>query len=87
MAIVWVPSLLRDLTGGQTKVEVPGTSVRQVIDGLEALYPGVRARLCEGDSLSSLVAVAVDGELSNLRLLQTVRENSEIHFVPAISGG
>ena len=35
MAEVWIPSLLRDLTGGREKVAVAGTTVRQLIDGLE----------------------------------------------------
>ena len=36
MATVFIPSLLRDLTGGSDRVEVPGATVRQVVNALEA---------------------------------------------------
>jgi molybdopterin synthase sulfur carrier subunit len=87
MATVWIPSLLRDLAGGRDTVVVAGASVREVVDALERLYPGMRERLCEGDALRSGVAVAVDAQLAPLGLLQPVGENSEVHFLPAIGGG
>ena len=51
MAKVWIPSLMRDLTNGKTVVTVKGSTVRQVIDNLEAAYPGARSRLLSGTSL------------------------------------
>ncbi len=87
MATVWVPALLRDLTGGIERAQVAGATVREVIDSLEAQFPGVRARLCEGDSLRPGVAVVVDGAVSRQRLRQKVKEDSEVHFIPAITGG
>jgi molybdopterin synthase sulfur carrier subunit len=87
MAVVWVPSLLRDLTAGQAQVRAPGRTVGEVIEALERAYPGVRARLCEGGQLSPLIAVAVDGRRGSRGLLEPVGEESEIHFLPAVSGG
>ena len=87
MATVFIPALLRDLTGGADKVEVAGATVRQVVNALEAKYPGVRARICEGDDLSGRVQVAVDGQVSRMGMLERVGETSEIHFIPAIAGG
>jgi len=87
MARVWIPSLLRDLTGGGETVTVPGVSVRQVIDELDRLHPGVRDRLCDGDSLRRGLAAVVDGEVARLGLLQAVGPDSEVHFLPAIAGG
>src|SRR5947209_1562559 len=49
MATVWIPSLMRDVTGGRETVSVRGATVRQVVAELERAYPGRRARLCEGD--------------------------------------
>ena len=68
MATVFIPSLLRDLTGGRDTVTVPGSTVRQVIDALEQSYPGVKQRLCEGDGLRRGMTVAVDTEVSRLGL-------------------
>jgi molybdopterin synthase sulfur carrier subunit len=87
MPTVWIPSLLRDLTGGQEQLDAPGETVQQVIENLDARYPGVMARLCEGGQLRPTIAVVVDGITSNRRLRQRVTEASEIHFIPAISGG
>ncbi len=87
MAVVWIPSLLRDLSRGQDRVTVAGSSVRQIIDALERAYPGVKARLCDANGLRQGMAVAVDGQLATLGLLEPVAETSEVHFLPAISGG
>lgn len=87
MAEVWIPALLQDLTGGHERVRVAGDTVRQVIDGLEAAFPGIKARLVDGDRLRPGLAVVVDGEVSRLRLRHHLTEISEVHFLPAISGG
>ena len=88
VAVVWIPSLLRGLTDGAEKVTVPGATLRQVINSLEAAYPGMRAHLLdERGVLLPAVAVAIDGDTSHLGLLQPVREDAEIHFIPAIRGG
>ena len=87
MPIVHIPPLLRDLTEGQARVEVTGRSVRAVVAALDARYPGIRDRLCDGDALAPTLAVAVDGRLSRLGLYQTVAETGEIRFLPAIEGG
>jgi molybdopterin synthase sulfur carrier subunit len=87
MAIVHIPSLMRDLTGGQAEVSATGRTVGQVIDALEAQYPGVRERLCEGGRISPQLSVSVDGRLARLGLAQPVRETSEILFLPLVGGG
>jgi molybdopterin synthase sulfur carrier subunit len=87
MPTVWIPALLRDLTNGQETVKVSGMTVRQVIESLEAKFPGIRARLCDGDALRSGIAVAIDTEVSRLGLSQPVPAKSEVHFLPAVGGG
>ncbi len=87
MALVWIPALLRDLTGGQARLKVPGATVRQVIGNLESEYPGVKARLCRGDDLIPYLFVFVDGKHAPLGMSQPVGEQSEVHFMPAVAGG
>jgi molybdopterin converting factor small subunit len=84
---VWIPPLLRDLTGGQETARVAGGTVRQVVEALDRLHPGVKERLCAGDELRPGIAVAVGAQLSSLGLLQPVPAGSEVHFLPALSGG
>lgn len=87
MALVWIPSLLRDFTHGQETVKVSGATVRQVVDALEQQFPGIKNRICDGDGLRSGLAVAVDTQIARLGLAQPLNENSEVHFLPAIGGG
>jgi molybdopterin synthase sulfur carrier subunit len=87
MARVWIPPLLRDLTGGQETVTVPGGRVSQLVAELERRFPGVQARLCESGTLRPGMVVVVDTAVSGLGLLQPVGPDSEVHFLPAIGGG
>jgi molybdopterin synthase sulfur carrier subunit len=87
MAVVWIPSLLQGFTAGEEKVKVPGATVGEIIDNLEARFPGVKERLVVGTELRPHIAVAIDGDVSPEGLEQDVRESSEIHFIPALSGG
>jgi molybdopterin synthase sulfur carrier subunit len=87
MARVWIPAPLRDLTSGQDVVTVAGTRVGQIVEQLEQLYPGIRARLCAGDELRPGLAVVVDTAVARLGLGEPVGPDSEVHFLPAIAGG
>ena len=84
---VWIPALHRDLTGGVEIVRVAGDTVGDVVARLESLYPGIEARLCEGDRIRPYISVAVNGEITRRGLRQRLAAPSEIHFVPALSGG
>ncbi len=87
MAEVWIPPNLQKITGGRQQVQVTGATVRQIVNNLEMDYPGIKGDLCYGDDISPGIAVIIDGETANLGMLERVREDSEIHFLPAISGG
>lgn len=89
MPEVWIPPKLQQLTGGKQQVQVEGSNVRQVINSLERQYPGVKEFLCDEteEDLIPGLAVIVDGEASQLGMLEKVKENSEIHFLPALGGG
>ena len=77
------------LTGGNQIVQVEGSTVRQIINNLELQYPGTKEKIYdfEEDELLPGVAVIVDGDASQLGLLERVQEDSEVHFLPAIGGG
>ena len=87
MAVVLIPALMRDLTDGQDRVEVQGRTVRQIVENLETIHPGMRARLVLNNQLSPRVSVIVDGNVSTLRLNQPVEEDSDVRFVPVMHGG
>ncbi|MFL7870096.1 MAG: MoaD/ThiS family protein [Anaerolineales bacterium] len=87
MPVVWIPALLLPLSEGRQKVNVPGKTIRQVIDNLEREYPGIRQRLLDSDRLRPNISVVVDGLISQEKLRHKLEDHSEIQFIPAISGG
>lgn len=87
MALVFIPSLLRKLTGGLDKVTVEGGNVRELIEQLERRFPGFRAYVMEEGDLKASIAVSIDGEIGTAGLLERVGESSEVHFLPALGGG
>ncbi len=87
MATVWIPPLLRDLTGGLEQVTVAGETVRELIAELDRRYPGLEAGLVEAGTLRRGLVLMIDGITSRQGLRARVSPDSEVHFVPAIGGG
>jgi molybdopterin converting factor small subunit len=87
MPVAWIPSLMQKLTEGQQQIEVEGETVRQVVDALEARFPGFKARIVEDDRIKTEIAIAVDGEIVTAGLRAKVGPESEVHFLPALAGG
>ncbi|MEM7030903.1 MAG: ubiquitin-like small modifier protein 1 [Chloroflexota bacterium] len=90
MAVVRIPSPLRRYTDGQSKVTVSGGTVSEVIDSLEASYPGVKSRVCdESGQIKRYVNVFVNED--EIRTLDgadsAVLEKDEVSIVPAMAGG
>lgn len=87
MAQVWLFASLKSYAGGKTRITVAGATVRELVDNLERQFPGVKEALSYQGDLMPGLAVVVDGVTSNLGMLEPVREDSEVHFLPAIGGG
>ena len=87
MATVFIPSLMQKLSDGSHRVEVEGSNVRQIVDNLDAQYPGFKERLIDDGRIKGNISVAIDGEINPLGILGKVGENSEVHFLPALGGG
>lgn len=87
MATIFIPSLMQNLTDGKSKVQIEGSTVRQLIENLEAAHPGFKERLTENNRVKPNISVAIDGEVTSLGMLEKVGEDSEVHFLPAIGGG
>jgi len=87
---VHVPLPLRRLAGGLTEVEATGSSIREIIENLDASYPGMKERLFRGDEEPSrFVGIFVDGR--DIRLLEgletAVREDAVVTILPLAAGG
>jgi molybdopterin converting factor small subunit len=87
MAIIIVNSFIRDALGettaelsGDACIELPATSMRELLTMLEARYPGCRQALAKA-------AVAIDGDIYTHALTETLTDDTELVFIPAIEGG
>jgi|TARA_B100000315_G_scaffold44095_1_gene39048 molybdopterin synthase sulfur carrier subunit len=62
-------------------------NIRHVIEQLDEMFPGIKDRLVENGEIRPNLAIAIDGDVAIMGMLEKVGENSEVHFVPAIGGG
>jgi molybdopterin converting factor small subunit len=87
MATVLLPrSLLALFPGAERRYDVPGQSVGELIEALDAAVPGMRDRLVEaGPRLRPHINVFVDGSPADLAT--PVRTEATVHVIPAVSGG
>ena len=90
MASVVLPTTLTELFPGAPKrVSVEGGTVLEVLDGLDAQFPGMRIRICEplegGPRIRRHLVIFVDDERCDLA--DEVKPGSEVRLVPALSGG
>jgi molybdopterin synthase sulfur carrier subunit len=90
MATIFIPSSLRRYTAGQSKAQVNGSTINDVIEDLERQYPGVKSRLCDDSGqIKRYVNVFVNDE--EIRALQgsdtPVSDKDEVSIVPAMAGG
>ena len=88
MAVIWIPSLLQALTEGHETVTVAGANMREVLHHLMERYPAIGDRLLRDDEqLQEGIAIAVNGEIPILGMLEPIGESAEVHILPAIGGG
>ena len=87
MATIFIPPSLQSLTEGMDRVELDAARVGDAVRSLDAKFPGISSRLCDGDQLAAGLQVSVDGSLRSLGLLSPLGNHSEVHFLPAIGGG
>ena len=90
MATVRIPSPLRRYTNSQSKVETNGGNVGELLNNLEAQYPGLKAKLCDDNgNIKRYVNVFVnDEEIRTLQGRETpVGEKDEVSIIPAMAGG
>lgn len=90
MIKVRIPTPLRPLTKNQGEVDIDAGSVDDLVNMLEASYPGIKARLCDDSGeLRRFVNIYVNEE--DIRFLDgkntALKTGDEVSIVPAIAGG
>ena len=90
MATVFVPTPLRRLRGGQSKVDVVASDVGTLLAAVEERFPGIQAKvLDDGGDVKRFINVFVnDDEIRTLQGLETpVKDDDRVSIVPAMAGG
>jgi molybdopterin converting factor small subunit len=89
-ARVRVPTILRTYTAGESEVTADGSTLSDVLDSLDASYPGIKARIVdEQGGLRRFVNVYVGND--DVRFLDglntPVADNAQVSVIPAVAGG
>jgi molybdopterin converting factor small subunit len=90
MATVTIPTQLRSLTDGIDEISVSSSTVAEVIDDLDARFPGVGDRLLdESGTLRRFINIYVDEE--DVRFLNgpktAVGGDARVSIIPSVAGG
>ncbi len=88
--VVRIPTPLRRMTNGESKVEVESSNLGELVEKLDGAYPGFKDRLVdENGELRYFVNIYVNGE--DVRFLDglgtAISSGSEVSIVPAVAGG
>jgi sulfur-carrier protein len=87
---VRIPTILRTFTGGAAEVSAGEGTLREVIAGLDAAYPGIGGRIVDdAGKLRRFVNVYVGDE--DVRFAQgldtPVPSGTHVSVIPAVAGG
>ncbi|MEL6939998.1 MAG: MoaD/ThiS family protein [Cyanobacteria bacterium J06598_1] len=87
---VLIPTPLQKFTNDEAAVECDGGSISELMDTLEAKFPGIKKRLCDDKGeLRRFVNFYVNSE--DIRFLDNsatvLKDGDEVSIVPAVAGG
>jgi sulfur-carrier protein len=87
---VRIPTILRTYTGGESEVTAQGATLAEVLDDLEASYPGIRARVLDDQgAIRRFVNVYVGND--DVRFLDALDTKTpdgvQVSVIPAVAGG
>jgi len=90
MPSIHIPTTLRRFTENERSIAVSGASVGEALQAFEQRYPKAAGQICdEKGDLKSFIAVFVND--TDIRMLggkdTPLRENDELHIIPAMAGG
>lgn len=87
---VLIPTPLQKFTDNQAKIECAGSSVSELIEDLEASFPGIKKSLCDekGKPRKFLNFYVNSEDIRFLEGTETKLESGdEVSIVPAVAGG
>ncbi|MGE0212017.1 MAG: MoaD/ThiS family protein [Parvibaculaceae bacterium] len=77
--VVW--GSLKPLVGGETRLQVEATNVRELLQKLESAHPGLKPQLERG------VSISIDGTIFRDAWFEPIPADAEVHLLPRLAGG
>jgi molybdopterin converting factor small subunit len=85
VAVTLPPALVRLFPGSVQRLELSATTVDELLDALDASWPGMRDRLCDSSPrIRRNINVFVDGRRATLET--RLAPGAEVTILPAIIG-
>lgn len=72
---------VRDLAGGLDHFDLEAPTIRALVAELEVRYPGL------GEHVRKSMTIAIDGEMHHDAWNEPLSADSEVVFIPLITGG
>ena len=85
-----IPVALRQYTQNQADLQVDASTVQEVLQKLDALFPGLKAFILdESSGLRRYVNVFVNGKdiRSGEGMTTKLKDGDRVHIIPAVAGG
>ena len=87
---VRIPTILRTYTEGASEVSTEGGTLGEVLENLDASYPGIKARILDDQgAIRRFVNVYVGND--DVRFLEALDtstpEGVQVSVIPAVAGG
>jgi len=87
---VRIPTILRTYTNGDSEVRADGSTLAEVIENLDAAYPGIKGRILdEQGAIRRFVNVYVGND--DVRFLDALDTKTpdgvQVSVIPAVAGG
>lgn len=86
---VRIPTILRTYTGGEKSVEGKGATLSDLVEDLDARFPGLRDRLIDDGGLRRFVNIYLNDE--DVRFLDgldtKIADGDAVTILPAVAGG
>jgi molybdopterin synthase sulfur carrier subunit len=87
---VRIPTQLRELSGGNSELQLEGKTVAEILEALEQRHPGFAERLHDdkGELRRFVNVFVADEDIRFLQGLDTaVTDGQTVSIVPAVAGG
>ncbi len=86
---VQIPQAMRQHADGQASVDLPGASVKEVLDALGVKFPNIAGRIFDGGQVRRFVNIYLnDEDIRYLDNLQSVTKDGDVlAIIPAVAGG